>query len=91
MHLVGFRLGDLRNRLNALCDMPDDALVVISPADHPHDSRWSPAAQYVSTGLYAPDTTGGGNYGHIYDTDPDDEEDRAPQGAVPAVVLYPSN
>ncbi|MER0477066.1 hypothetical protein ABR737_01605 [Streptomyces sp. Edi2] len=89
--LIGFRLGDLRRQLAALCEMPDDALVVISPADHPDESRWSPAALYVSTGLYAPDTSGGGNYGRMYDAEPDDEEDRAPEGAVPAVVLHPSN
>jgi hypothetical protein len=89
--LSGWRLSDLRALVEEHADLPDSTLVVISPAGHPADSRWSPVA-YASTGRYAPNMGGGGNYGRFWSDEVADEEDgdRVPAGTVPAIELSPS-
>jgi len=89
--IEGIRLGALRALLADL-PLPDDALVVIAPAEHPWEDRWSPMSPYIHAGLYAADTSGGGNYGVVHDPDPGlAGEDAAPHSAITAVVFSPSN
>ena len=88
--LEGMRLRDLRNLVSAWNELPEDTLVVLSPGEHPWEGRYSPASTHAGTGLYVPSPVDG-SYGRLYETDPPDEEDRAPRGAVPALVLSPSN
>jgi hypothetical protein len=89
-HLEGMRLSDLRALIAEWADQPGDTLVVLAPADHPWEGRYSPASTHASTGLYLPHPDGS-SYGRVYETEPKEEEDRAPHGAVPALVISPSN
>lgn len=86
--LEGMRLSELRDLIELTADMDGDTLVVAAPADHPSPDRYSPLARSHYPGLYAPDTTGGGNYGSVY---AHDEADQAPSGSVPALIVSPSN
>lgn len=89
LKLGGLRLDALRAALAALDDMPGDALVVLTSAEHPWEGRHSPAETGIETGRYMPNP-GGGNYGDLYYDKYDSDED-VPEDAVPAVLLSPSN
>ena len=86
----GWRLSDLRALIEEHADLPDDTLVLIGPADHPADDRWSPAGS-ATTGRYAPTLDGGGNYGQFWSDDcADDEDDPILSDTLPALALIPS-
>ncbi|MFF9785644.1 hypothetical protein [Streptomyces nigrescens] len=94
LEITGLRLDALRTALADLTDMPGDAVVVVTSASHAWEGRHSPADTYISTGVYVPNPSGG-NYGRIYHDELADEREEdgleVPAGAVPAVLLSPTN
>ncbi|MFJ8676819.1 hypothetical protein [Streptomyces sp. NPDC093589] len=84
----GMRLREVRQFLVQHPDLPDDALVVISPATHHLDGENSPAMAGIETGAYVPAMSGHGNYGNFWHSKWSDEP--RPDRSIPAVQLSPS-
>lgn len=85
-------LDDLRAELAKLDHLPGDTIVVM--AEDGEGNGFSPLAD-IDTAMYDPDTTWSGDR---YMTDEDraatgqpDEYSEAPESAVPAVFLWPTN
>lgn len=85
-------LASLRAQLAELDDLPGDTIVILSKDSE--GNRFSPLAD-LDTGLYDAETTW---MGDRYMTDEDreatgqpDEYPKAPESAVPAVFLWPTN
>jgi hypothetical protein len=70
--------------IKELAGCPGDALVVMSKDGEGND--FSPLSE-VATGDYVAESTWGG---HLRDSEYDEEED-GPDGAVKAIVLWPTN
>jgi hypothetical protein len=76
--------GELRARLEGV---PDDTPVILS--QDAEGNGYSPLSSVETGGLvYEPESTGAG---HVYDTEPDDEDDYVPQDGTPVVLLWPVN
>ncbi|MEU6331604.1 hypothetical protein ABZ851_30635 [Streptomyces sp. NPDC047049] len=84
----GMRLREVRAFLAEHPDLPDDALVVISPAIHHLDGEATPAMAGLDAGAYVPAMDGRGNYGNFWH--PDHSDDPRPERSIPAVLLSPS-
>jgi hypothetical protein len=84
-------LAELRAQLAAL-DLPDDTIVVL--AKDAEGNGFSPAAEVEHAMYLAESTWSGGRYltedQRQAETDPDDWSE-APDDAVPAVFLWPTN
>lgn len=84
-------LAELRAQLDAL-NLPDDTIVVL--AKDAEGNGFSPAVE-AATGMYLADTTWSGEHymteeQRLAETDPD-EWSEAPDDAVRAVFLWPTN
>lgn len=89
---MSLTLGELRNRLAALDDLPDDTLVVL--AKDGEGNGYSPL-EALEEGRYLPENTWSGEHymteeQRLAQSDPDDY-DPAPEEAVQAVFLWPVN
>ncbi|MFD3422081.1 hypothetical protein [Streptomyces decoyicus] len=82
------RLRDVREFLAQHPDLPDDALVVVSPADHHSEGDDSPAMPGLEAGAYVPAMSDRGNYGTFWH--PKWSEEPRPENSIPAVHLSPS-
>ncbi|MFI8932407.1 hypothetical protein ACIG3E_32685 [Streptomyces sp. NPDC053474] len=83
----GLRLGEVRAFLSQHADLPDDALVVIGPADH-HAEGDSPALRGITVGAYVPAMSARGNYGDFWSAELSDTP--RPERSIPAVHVSPS-
>lgn len=85
-------LDDLRAELAKLDHLPGDTPVVLSKDSE--GNGFSPLAE-VETAMYRAESTWSGEHymtDEQVDADPGyDDEDRAPEGSVPAVFLWPTN
>lgn len=76
--------GDLRSRLEGV---PDDTPVILSK--DAEGNGYSPLSNVETTGcLYEPESTWAG---HVYDTEPEDEDSYVPENGTPVVLLGPVN
>jgi hypothetical protein len=85
-------IAELRRQLLELQHLPDDTLVVF--AEDAEGNGFSPLVEAIP-GMYLAETTYSGEHylteeQRLAETDPDDWS-QAPDGAVPAVFLWPTN
>ncbi len=76
------KVGEL---IKILKGLPQDALVVQSK--DAEGNSFSPVADHCES-HYVPDTTWAGE---LWDEDDDEDDEGPPDGAVPCVVLWPTN
>jgi hypothetical protein len=84
-------LDELREQIAALAHLPGDTLVLVS--SDAEGNQYSPLAEIDSDVMYVRDSFDWDTYpsNETVDAYPErySDEDRPPEGAAPAIVLYP--